>query len=171
MGAMNAVEATCCVETPVGRMVVSATARGVSRVSFVRGGEMGMERQGEPGSSAMRDRAVAELREYFEGRRRAFTVPVDQAGTAFQLVVWERLMGIGYGQTATYGAIARDLGRVGGARAVGMANHENAVAVIVPCHRVVGSDGSLTGYAGGVEVKRWLLEHESGGALWKGVGV
>ncbi len=165
---MSVAEATCWVETPVGRVVVSATARGVSRVSFAAGEGTGAE--GEPEARAMRDRAVAELREYFEGRRRVFTVPVDQVGTAFQRAVWERLAAIPYGATATYGEIAREVGREGGARAVGMANHANAVAVIVPCHRVVGAGGALTGYAGGVAVKRWLLGHERGGELWKGVG-
>lgn len=101
-----------------------------------------------------------QLRAYFAGELRDFDVPLDGRGTAFQRTVWQALCTIPYGTTETYGSLARLIGRPGASRAVGLANGRNAIGIIVPCHRVVGSDGSLTGYGGGVDRKRWLLEHE-----------
>jgi methylated-DNA-[protein]-cysteine S-methyltransferase len=94
---------------------------------------------------------------------------MDWEGTSFQAAVWRRLIRIPMGETVTYGQIAAELGSAGAARAVGLANHDNRIWVMVPCHRVVGADGSLTGYAGGLERKRWLLDHEArvaGRVLW-----
>jgi AraC family transcriptional regulator of adaptative response/methylated-DNA-[protein]-cysteine methyltransferase len=104
--------------------------------------------------------ARLELDEYFAGDRREFTVPLDLRGTAFQHRVWDRLLTIPFGTTRTYGEIARDLGDANATRAVGLANARNRVAIIVPCHRVIAANGTLWGYGGGVERKRWLLEHE-----------
>ena len=101
-----------------------------------------------------------ELRRYFHGRLREFTLPVAPPGTAFQMEVWKHLRRIPYGTTVSYGELARRIGRVGAARAVGRANATNPVAIVVPCHRVVGAAGALTGYAGGMERKRALLELE-----------
>jgi methylated-DNA-[protein]-cysteine S-methyltransferase len=101
-----------------------------------------------------------QLAEYFAARRRAFDVPLAPAGTPFQQRVWTALLGIAYGATASYGEIARCIGAPGSARAVGAANRSNPIAVIVPCHRVVGADGSMTGYAGGVPRKLALLALE-----------
>ena len=106
------------------------------------------------------DTAAAQLQEYFAGRRRTFTVPLALDGTPIQRRVWEHLQRVGYGTTVSYAELARRVGRPGGARAVGHANARNPVAVIVPCHRVVGTDGALTGYGGGLPAKRWLLEIE-----------
>ncbi len=103
---------------------------------------------------------AAELEQWFGGERRNFDVPCVLAGTAFELLVWRRLGSIGYGTTASYGEIARDLAKPGASRAVGRANSRNPVAILVPCHRVIGSSGTLTGYAGGLDRKRWLLAHE-----------
>lgn len=115
------------------------------------------------------DAAVRELREYFAGERDAFDVDLAPRGTAFQRAVWDRLRRIPFGVTTTYGTIARDLGLPPGAsRAVGAAVGRNPLSVVVPCHRVVGSTGALTGYAGGIERKTWLLEHE--GVLAAGTG-
>ena len=102
-----------------------------------------------------------QLAEYFDGRRTGFTVPVAPVGTEFQRRVWRALTAIPYGRTTTYGALANELGGPGLVRAVGSANARNPISIIVPCHRVVGSDGSLTGYAGGLERKRYLLDLES----------
>ena len=103
-------------------------------------------------------RAAAQLTEYFAGERRAFDLPLAPVGTPFQQLVWARLREIGYGETATYGEVARRLGRTNAAsRAVGLANGRNPIPVVVPCHRVIGSDGTLTGYAGGLDRKRTLL--------------
>ena len=104
---------------------------------------------------------VEQLAEYFEGKRTQFEIPLDVDGTEFQKAVWKELQRIPYGETRSYGEIAKAIGRPGAARAVGMANHDNPLAVVIPCHRVVGSDGSLTGYAGGLHLKAQLLSIES----------
>ncbi|MFL6128370.1 MAG: methylated-DNA--[protein]-cysteine S-methyltransferase [Mycobacteriales bacterium] len=103
---------------------------------------------------------AAQLADYFAGRRLAFDLPLAPVGTAFQQKVWLALREIPYGRTTTYGEIATGLGRPTASRAVGLANGRNPLAVIVPCHRVIGADGSLTGFGGGLPRKRWLLEHE-----------
>jgi methylated-DNA-[protein]-cysteine S-methyltransferase len=105
---------------------------------------------------------VTQLREYFAGERRDFTMPLAPHGNEFELRVWEALREIPYGETVSYGEIARRIGAPTAARAVGLANGRNPISVIVPCHRVIGSDGSLTGYGGGLPRKRYLLDMESG---------
>lgn len=108
--------------------------------------------------------AEQELNEYFAGVRRSFELPLAPQGTAFQRAVWEQLLRIPYGETRTYGQLAAALGRPTASRAVGGACHANPIGILIPCHRVLGADGALTGYAGGVEVKRYLLELERGEA-------
>jgi methylated-DNA-[protein]-cysteine S-methyltransferase len=105
--------------------------------------------------------ATRQLQEYFAGERTAFDLPLRYAGTPFQSEVWHALARIPFGQTRTYGAIAADLGRPRAARAVGAANGQNPFCIVVPCHRLVGSDGGLVDYAAGLEVKRSLLDHEA----------
>lgn len=105
--------------------------------------------------------AAAQLGEYFAGRRRAFDLPLGGAGTAFQRDVWRALCAIPFGATCGYGELAARLGRPSAARAVGAANGKNPIAIVVPCHRVIGKDGTLTGYAGGLAIKQWLLAHEA----------
>lgn len=104
--------------------------------------------------------AADQLREYFAGQRKTFDLPLAPQGTAFQKAVWKALLEIPYGQTCTYGDIARRIGNPRAARAVGMANHCNPLMIVVPCHRVVGSGGALTGYACGLDIKKFLLELE-----------
>jgi len=104
--------------------------------------------------------ATEEIKAYFNGTNRKFSVPLDLKGSDFQKKVWRRLLQIPFGQTRTYGQIAVLLGGIKLSRAVGLANGSNPISIIVPCHRVIGSDGNLTGYGGGIEVKRWLLSHE-----------
>jgi methylated-DNA-[protein]-cysteine S-methyltransferase len=104
--------------------------------------------------------AAAQLADYFAGRRTAFELALSPHGTPFQLAVWAALGTIPYGRTTTYGQLAADLGRPSASRAVGLANGRNPLAVIVPCHRVIGANGSLTGFGGGLDRKRWLLDHE-----------
>jgi methylated-DNA-[protein]-cysteine S-methyltransferase len=101
-----------------------------------------------------------QLAEYFAGTRRGFDLPLDPRGTDFQRRVWERLTHIGYGETTTYGALARELGDAGASRAVGLANGSNPLPIVIPCHRVIGADGTLTGFGGGLPVKAALLELE-----------
>jgi methylated-DNA-[protein]-cysteine S-methyltransferase len=109
---------------------------------------------------AVLDLAAAELTEYFEGRRKVFRTPLHAEGTEFQLAVWQALREIPFGASRSYADVARAIGRPKAVRAVGLANGCNPLAIIVPCHRVIGRDGSLTGYGGGLPAKRWLLEHE-----------
>ncbi len=116
----------------------------------------------EESADAMRP-YVGELEEYFAGQRREFTFALDLRGTDFQLACWRALLTIPYGETRSYADIARAVGRPQGFRAVGMANNRNPIAIVVPCHRVIASDGTLCGYGGGLDVKRKLLQLE--GAL------
>lgn len=109
------------------------------------------------------EQAEAELREYFDRRRTEFTIPLAMEGTSFQKDVWRRLCAIPFGKTRTYGQIAEEIGNPKAVRAVGLANGRNPISIVVPCHRVIGSDGSLTGYGGGLERKKFLLDLE--GAL------
>ncbi len=106
--------------------------------------------------------AIDQLEQYFAGERIEFDLTLDMRGTEFQRNVWDALLTIPYGETRSYGEIAKQIGRPDRARAVGAANGSNPVSIVVPCHRVIGSDGSLTGYGGGLPRKRWLLDHEAG---------
>jgi methylated-DNA-[protein]-cysteine S-methyltransferase len=106
--------------------------------------------------------AVAQLDQYFAGRRHTFDLPLAPRGTAFRKLVWKALRAIPYGQTATYGEIARAIGQPQASRAIGGANHHNPLAIVIPCHRVIGADGSMTGYGGGLARKRMLLDLEAG---------
>lgn len=122
------------------------------------------------GESEARDDAkpfsavTSQLEEYFAGERTTFDVPLAPRGSPFQLACWAALQRIGYGQTRSYGQIAAELGQPGAARAVGLANNRNPISIIVPCHRVVGADGSLTGYGGGIATKHYLLDLEARGS-------
>jgi methylated-DNA-[protein]-cysteine S-methyltransferase len=104
---------------------------------------------------------VDQLEAFFNGMLRAFELPLDMQGSDFQIKVWKALTTIPYGETRTYGQIAKTIGQPKASRAVGLANNQNPIAIVVPCHRVVGADGSLTGYGGGLPKKRWLLDHEA----------
>jgi len=105
-------------------------------------------------------RTREQLEEYFAGRRQEFDLPLDPRGTEFQRRVWQRLRSIAYGETTTYGTLARELGDPGASRAVGLANGSNPLPIVIPCHRVIGTDGSLTGFGGGLPVKQALLDLE-----------
>lgn len=150
------------IESPVGELLLVGDERRL-RGLYMRAGHRparvapGWKRADEPFAAA-RD----QLGEYFAGERTRFDVPLAPPGTPFQERAWEALRGIPYGRTVSYGQIARGIGHPSASRAVGMANGRNPISIIVPCHRVIGSDGRLTGYAGGVERKRFLLELERG---------
>jgi len=149
------------IDSPLGPLLLSADRAG--RLTGVRiGAETGARPFGEQhGATGVLDVATEQLEEYFAGRRTEFSVPVAMAGTPFQQWVWEELRRVGFGTTVSYGELAARMGRSGAARAVGHANARNPVAVIVPCHRVVGASGALTGYRGGLAVKRLLLDLEA----------
>ncbi len=155
-------------DSPVGRLEILASDKGITEIRFSgaapkRAGarKAPVKKPALPGNPILA-KCVRELDEYFAGRRTEFTVPLDLEGTPFQKKVWAKLLKVPCGWTTSYGELAKAVGRPGAARAVGGANHRNPVSIIVPCHRVVGSGGSLTGYGGGLARKRWLLEHERG---------
>ena len=111
---------------------------------------------------AVLEEAARQLRAYFTGKLQRFDLPLAPRGTPFQLQVWNALQALSYGHTTTYGALAATIGHPGKARAVGHANAHNPISIIIPCHRLIGSTGHLTGYGGGLDRKRWLLDHEAG---------
>ena len=140
--------------SPVGELTLTEENGALTGLYF------GTRPGGEEGPSPLLEEAARQLREYFAGQRREFDLPLRLRGTAFQMQVWQVLQTIPYGEVRTYGEIARAIGKPKACRAVGMANHHNPISIIVPCHRVVGAVGSLTGYGGGLENKRFLLELE-----------
>jgi methylated-DNA-[protein]-cysteine S-methyltransferase len=142
--------------TPLGELTLTSTEKGLAAVDFGR-----RVPQGAIANLAANRTFIRQIEEYFQGQRTQFDFPLDFKGTEFQMAVWRELLQIPYGQTRTYGDIAKKLGRPGAARAVGMANHDNHLPIVVPCHRVVGHDGSLTGYAGGLHIKQQLLNIET----------
>lgn len=145
-------------DSPIGGLRLHASAGLLTAIEF------GAEPLGRPAPDPLLDDAQQQLQEYFTGGRRSFDLPLANDGTEFQRKVWGELRRIPFGETASYGEIARRLGYEPViSRAVGAANGANPLPIVVPCHRVVGSDGSLTGYAGGVERKRVLLELERPG--------
>jgi len=112
------------------------------------------------GSSTILNNAISQLNEYFAGTRKSFDLPLKFSGTEFQKLVWRELQNIPYGKTISYKELAEKTGNIKACRAVGMANNKNPIPIIIPCHRVIGASGKLTGYAGGLEVKKFLLELE-----------
>lgn len=152
-------------DTTLGDLLIASSERGLVRIIFPSEGEQDsfstlldefadsdLHESREHNESACR-----QLTEYFEETRTAFDLPLDLRGTDFQKAVWEAVSRVPYGQTRTYGQIAEDIGNPGSIRAVGAANGANPIPIVVPCHRIIGADGSLTGYGGGIEIKRKLL--------------
>lgn len=146
-------------QTKIGEIGIGEENGAIVRVTFGR--EMGgLPADFEMVETPLTKLTAVEIREYLEGKRKSFDVPLEMKGTEFQKKVWKALLDIPYGKTATYGQIAAAAGSPQGGRAVGRANHDNPIAILVPCHRVVGANGKLTGYAGGLEIKKALLELE-----------
>lgn len=143
---------TRTIETPIGLLTLQADEAAVTAIRFGA--------DGAQDASPLLDAAEAQLREYFAGTRRTFDLPLAPRGTAFQQRVWAALRAIPYGETRTYGELAAAIGSPSASRAVGMANHHNPIPIVIPCHRVIGANGTLTGYAGGLEIKRKLLALE-----------
>lgn len=154
---------TTTLDSPLGR--IRLLASGGALVGLYLPGEelpatgpaAAVEDPAEPTLAA----AARQLAEYFAGTRREFDLPIRGAGTAFQRTVWQELGRIPYGATCSYGQVAAAIGRPSASRAVGAANGRNPIAIVVPCHRVIGASGRLTGYAGGMAAKEWLLDHEA----------
>lgn len=143
----------CVIASPVGRLRIDADNTGICGVNRTEAALCSPE---EP---LLAD-CARQLAEYFSGARRVFDLPLHPVGTTFRMKVWSELQQISYGQTITYGELARRVGNARGARAVGGANHHNPISIIIPCHRVIGADGSLTGYGGGLDMKDALLRLE-----------
>lgn len=149
--------------SPIGELLVIDEGRGLSGL-LLPGPDGRAVRPGDGWrhDSDHFDEVGRQLDAYFAGRLRTFTVPLDVRGTEFQRRVWQGLRDIPYGETVSYGQLARQVGQPGAARAVGLANNRNRIPIIIPCHRVIGADGSLTGYGGGLDRKRQLLTLEAG---------
>jgi methylated-DNA-[protein]-cysteine S-methyltransferase len=149
------------VDSPLGQLLLTADEQGITGL-HMDGGAYGNQPSAEWVEDASRfDKARRQLEEYFAGVRTEFDLPLRPTGTPFQHEVWAALQTIPYGEVRSYGEIAAQIGRPGASRAVGLANGRNPIAVIVPCHRVVGASGSLTGYGGGLHRKRLLLDLEA----------
>lgn len=149
------------IETWLGVFQVQGDESGITRIDLPRSGNIGVTgKTGAGKSHPLLESAALQITEYCEGRRKVFALPLSIQGTAFQQQAWEVMRTIPYGQTMSYGEIARRLGSAGKARAVGGAANANPLPLVIPCHRVVGSDGRLTGFAGGLGLKARLLELE-----------
>ncbi|WP_421775114.1 methylated-DNA--[protein]-cysteine S-methyltransferase [Gracilimonas sp.] len=143
-------------ETPIGFLRILSNGDGITEIKF-------MDFDGPEDPDVHTESAKTQLREYFEGNRSSFQLELLPQGTGFEQKVWKQLLEIPQGSTTSYGVIAKKVGDEKASQAVGKANGKNPIAIVIPCHRVVGADNKLTGYAGGAERKEWLLKHE--GAL------
>jgi methylated-DNA-[protein]-cysteine S-methyltransferase len=148
------------IDSPVGPLLLAGTAQALTRVHFQSGPQPLRPPETWRHAVAPFARVRSQLMEYFCGSRRSFELPLAPSGTPFQLAVWQALGAIPYGETLSYGELAHRLGRTAGARAVGVANGANPLPIVVPCHRVIGADGTLTGFGGGLHIKRSLLALE-----------
>ncbi|WP_246858741.1 methylated-DNA--[protein]-cysteine S-methyltransferase [Chitinophaga sp. XS-30] len=158
----EAAEQLIYTQSPVGMIAIYGTAEYIRAVSFIDDEKA----PSTPEAAPLLHTCALQLQEYFDKKRTVFDFPIAQPGTPFQQTVWHHLTTIPYGETITYLALAKRIGNPKSIRAVGTTNGRNQLAVIVPCHRVIGSNGALTGYAGGLWRKQWLLDHEKGGLLF-----
>jgi methylated-DNA-[protein]-cysteine S-methyltransferase len=152
-------------DSPIGRLLLTSDGSALTGL-YMEPSRKAQSTAGwsEDGGVEPLPEAVRQLTEYFAGERREFDLPLRLQGTAFQQRVWQELAKIPYGVTWSYGELAKRISKPSASRAVGLANGRNPISILVPCHRVIGADGSLTGYGGGLERKRWLLAHEGGPA-------
>jgi len=156
--------------SPLGNILLTADERGLTGINFQDGqGAKNPPRSSVEAMAPFKE-AVAQISAYFRGKRRSFDLPLSPAGTAFQRRVWDALREIPYGRTVSYGDLAKRLGKPTASRAVGAANGRNPLPIVVPCHRVIGSDGRLTGYYGGTHLKEFLLNLEGSTAAAKAPG-
>ena len=153
--------AFCYFQSPIGRLLLTSDGPSLTGL-YMEPSRKAQSTEGwtEDATVAPLAAAVRQLTEYFGGTRRTFDLPLRMQGTDFQKRVWQELTEIPYGQTWSYGELAKRIDNPSASRAVGLANGRNPISILVPCHRVIGADGSLTGYGGGLERKRWLLAHE-----------
>lgn len=153
---------TACrlIRTKVALIRICADTEGIRRMDFIADYKEHNPGAEPPEVSLLLDEAEKQLNEYFDGKRREFELKLAPIGTDFQLLVWKELQNIGYGKTKSYEDIAHAIGRPKACRAVGMANRSNPISIVIPCHRVIGKNGSLVGYASGIEIKKILLKLE-----------
>ena len=143
----------CVIATPVGHLRIDSAGSAITGVNRTAD-------RPTPPQTPLLEECVRQLEAYFAGTLQCFDLPLHLEGTAFRVKVWQALQAIPYGETRSYGQLAAMVGNPRASRAVGGANHHNPISIIVPCHRVIGADGSLTGYGSGLDMKAWLLEHE-----------
>lgn len=146
--------------SPIGDIEITAGDTGVLRIHYKQSENSAHSVNATHNANENAKQVITQLSEYFSGNRKSFSLPLDLQGTKFQQDVWREISQIPYGQTRSYGEIAKRIGRPKAARAVGMACNKNQLILLIPCHRVIGSNHSLTGYEGGLQRKHWLLEHE-----------
>ncbi|MCB6608812.1 methylated-DNA--[protein]-cysteine S-methyltransferase [[Clostridium] symbiosum] len=155
---------TIQIETPIGPLLLAEENNALTEISFAvkepKTFQAGRQAESVEQETPLLLETKRQLEEYFAGTRRTFDIPLSMRGTSFQKKVWDQLLTVPYGETITYGEIAARIGNPRAGRAVGMANHHNPIPIIVPCHRVIGADGRLTGYGGGLPIKEKLLELE-----------
>lgn len=154
-------ETTGKYNSPLGLLTIKATDKYVTAVLFEKPGSVNEPVNAAIKSHPLLQKCSLQLEEYFKGSRKLFELPLEQTGTTFQQKVWNELLNIEYGKTISYMELSKRIGDVKAIRAVGTTNGKNQLSIIVPCHRVIGSNGDLTGYAGELWRKRWLLEHEA----------
>jgi methylated-DNA-[protein]-cysteine S-methyltransferase len=145
-------------DTKIGRISVEENGIAITKICFVKKDEQ--NEVAEKNETELLKKAIKQLEEYFEGKRNSFNLPLEPKGTEFQKKVWNALIEIPFGETRSYVEIAKIVGNEKASRAVGMANNKNPIPIIIPCHRVIGSNGKLVGYAGGLDIKEKLLEVE-----------
>jgi len=152
----------CFYDTSIGRVGIAENGEAVTDLWFAdrAGSDRVNLRQAELIETPLLKKAALQLKEYLDGTRREFNLPLALEGTAFQVAVWRALQAIPYGETRSYGEIAHSIGQPRACRAVGMANNRNRIAIIIPCHRVIGANGKLVGYGGGLDIKEKLLDLE-----------
>ena len=159
-------KAFCYVDSPIGRLMLTSNGTAITGLYMNLYRNKPTKLPAMSGDWVQNDtidplpKAIKQLKEYFAGNRREFDLPLSLEGTEFQQRVWRELTKIPFGKTWSYGQLAKRIGNPNGSRAVGLANGRNPIAIIVPCHRVIGADGSLTGFGGGIDRKEWLLAHE-----------
>jgi methylated-DNA-[protein]-cysteine S-methyltransferase len=150
--------------SPVGELIIESEDEKIITLGFLKDAT-----QEETNSSPIINLCISELEEYFSGHRKFFSFEMDLRGTEFQVKVWNELLNIPYGKTISYEELAIRVGNIKSIRAVGLANGQNPIAIVVPCHRVIGKSGELVGYGGGLDKKIWLLQHE--GAMQKQLSI
>lgn len=148
--------------SPIGVLTLAADDKGLRHILFPEGKNTRQVATKWQKRDSGFEHIIRELDEYFDGTRRQFSVQLNAQGTDFQQSVWNELQRVGYGDICNYGTIAKNIGRPKASRAVGAANGANPIPIIIPCHRIIGANGKLTGFSGGLAIKQWLLAHEQG---------